>query len=698
MRTADDIIAELRSLADPANAAGMVRYGISPEGILGVKVPVLRDIAKQLRPERKIDPQGLHALAADLWASGVHEARILAAFVDVPALVTPEQADAWLLDVDSWDTCRPAVRQPLRPRAVRLGQGAGVGGPRRDVREAGRIRDDGGPGAARPHRPRRPVPALPHASSSARRTTSATSSRRPSTGRCGRSGSAIRRPQRRGDRGRDAIERERLEGGPLGRRPTRLRELRPSARRPRRSVGAVPHDRRAPTPRPSSPRSPRSSCGRARSPASRSWSAPAAATDAGQAALLRFLVASTTMAVVAHDHAHASAATRGPAAHLRSPRSSASPSTTSASRSARRRSPPGRPRSSSHRVRSGPRCSRSRFLGERLNGWGWVGVALAFSGVSAIAFGEGKGGFSLEPMALLVLLRVGLDGDLLRAVEEAAAHVLVARVHELRDLVRHRARCSCSCRGCCRQVPLRARVLDVDDRVPRRLPRRARLLPVELRARAHARLHDRELPVRAAGARHVRRMGVAGRRAERGDAGRRRRRACSASSSCRRRDDRRTVTTVDRRDDARSSGRRSANSSTSSSTGSWRSSTSTARTTTRSSRTSTRWYGASARPRAPRHRRRGAGGLRGLPRVRRRRGRDAPHVRPAGVPSARHRSAPAARGHSGGRCARLRTRAVRDLAASSRARSSCTSPRDSCRSRSTARSSPRRSSHSAGSL
>jgi drug/metabolite transporter (DMT)-like permease/GNAT superfamily N-acetyltransferase len=43
------------------------------------------------------------------------------------------------------------------------------------------------------------------------------------------------------------------------------------------------------------------------------------------------------------------------------------------------------------------------FLGERLNRWGWSGVALAFSGVAAIAFGEG-GGFRLEPMALLVLL------------------------------------------------------------------------------------------------------------------------------------------------------------------------------------------------------------------------------------------------------------------------------------------------------
>jgi drug/metabolite transporter (DMT)-like permease/GNAT superfamily N-acetyltransferase len=44
------------------------------------------------------------------------------------------------------------------------------------------------------------------------------------------------------------------------------------------------------------------------------------------------------------------------------------------------------------------------FLGERFNRWGWAGVALAFSGVAAISFGEGKGGFAIEPMALLVLL------------------------------------------------------------------------------------------------------------------------------------------------------------------------------------------------------------------------------------------------------------------------------------------------------
>jgi 3-methyladenine DNA glycosylase AlkD len=103
--TVEQLLARLREVADPANVAGMARYGISPEGTLWVSIPVLRGIARELKPLAKADPVALHALAAGLWASGVHEARILASLVDVPALVTGEQADAWVADVDSWDVC-----------------------------------------------------------------------------------------------------------------------------------------------------------------------------------------------------------------------------------------------------------------------------------------------------------------------------------------------------------------------------------------------------------------------------------------------------------------------------------------------------------------------------------------------------------------------------------------------------------------
>ena len=102
---AEEILGELRTQANPDNVAGMARYGITAEDTLGVSIPVLREIAKRARPLRRTDPGYLHDLAAALWASGVHEARILAGFVDVPALVTAEQMEAWVLDFDSWDVC-----------------------------------------------------------------------------------------------------------------------------------------------------------------------------------------------------------------------------------------------------------------------------------------------------------------------------------------------------------------------------------------------------------------------------------------------------------------------------------------------------------------------------------------------------------------------------------------------------------------
>jgi drug/metabolite transporter (DMT)-like permease len=43
------------------------------------------------------------------------------------------------------------------------------------------------------------------------------------------------------------------------------------------------------------------------------------------------------------------------------------------------------------------------FLGERMGGWGWLGVAISIVGIALISFGEGRG-FGVEPGALLVLL------------------------------------------------------------------------------------------------------------------------------------------------------------------------------------------------------------------------------------------------------------------------------------------------------
>jgi len=100
--TAHEIIAELQSRANPANVAGMARFGISSNGTLGVSVAEIRKLAR--RAGRS------HDLAIELWASGIHEARILATIVAEPERLSRRQMDAWARDFDSWDVCDQACQ------------------------------------------------------------------------------------------------------------------------------------------------------------------------------------------------------------------------------------------------------------------------------------------------------------------------------------------------------------------------------------------------------------------------------------------------------------------------------------------------------------------------------------------------------------------------------------------------------------
>lgn len=93
----DDIIHKLKSLSDPEAVKGMARFGINPANTYGVSIPDLRRIGK----ENDAD----HALAEQLWASGIHEARILATMIDRPEMVTEAQMESWVKGFDSWDVC-----------------------------------------------------------------------------------------------------------------------------------------------------------------------------------------------------------------------------------------------------------------------------------------------------------------------------------------------------------------------------------------------------------------------------------------------------------------------------------------------------------------------------------------------------------------------------------------------------------------
>ena len=102
---AEQLLAELRSHANAENVACMARFGIASTGTLGVAMPVMRGLAREAKRRTGGDTQALHEIALELWASGVHEARIAAAMTDVPSLVTRAQAESWVSDVDSWDVC-----------------------------------------------------------------------------------------------------------------------------------------------------------------------------------------------------------------------------------------------------------------------------------------------------------------------------------------------------------------------------------------------------------------------------------------------------------------------------------------------------------------------------------------------------------------------------------------------------------------
>jgi 3-methyladenine DNA glycosylase AlkD len=94
------IIAELKGLGSEENRIGQARFGINTNRALGVSMAALRPMARKLKRD--------HDLSLALWASGIHEARILAALIADPKLVTPKQMDAWAAEFDSWDLCDQA--------------------------------------------------------------------------------------------------------------------------------------------------------------------------------------------------------------------------------------------------------------------------------------------------------------------------------------------------------------------------------------------------------------------------------------------------------------------------------------------------------------------------------------------------------------------------------------------------------------
>jgi 3-methyladenine DNA glycosylase AlkD len=89
------VLRELSSLADPRVREKMAYFGVDVPKAHGISAPMLHALARRIGKN--------HKLAQELWASGIHEARILAALIGESGKVTAAQMERWVRDFNSWD-------------------------------------------------------------------------------------------------------------------------------------------------------------------------------------------------------------------------------------------------------------------------------------------------------------------------------------------------------------------------------------------------------------------------------------------------------------------------------------------------------------------------------------------------------------------------------------------------------------------
>lgn len=88
------VVATLKKMGSKSVRDGMARYGLPSNNAFGIPVGEMQNLAKDLGRN--------HELAQALWHTGFYEARMVAAFIDEPARVTPQQMDRWCKDFDNW--------------------------------------------------------------------------------------------------------------------------------------------------------------------------------------------------------------------------------------------------------------------------------------------------------------------------------------------------------------------------------------------------------------------------------------------------------------------------------------------------------------------------------------------------------------------------------------------------------------------
>jgi 3-methyladenine DNA glycosylase AlkD len=94
----NSILTTLYAKSNPKNVEGMARYSIkSPRNVLGVSSKFLFSLAKNIGTN--------HALALELWQTGIYDARILGALIADPKQMKKSTMNLWVKDFDNWAIC-----------------------------------------------------------------------------------------------------------------------------------------------------------------------------------------------------------------------------------------------------------------------------------------------------------------------------------------------------------------------------------------------------------------------------------------------------------------------------------------------------------------------------------------------------------------------------------------------------------------
>src|SRR5438876_10884986 len=93
----DRAVDELKRAGEKRNIEGMARFGIRAKKVLGVSKPRIDELARNIGRN--------HALALQLWKTGISDARILAGIIAEKDCESAGEMDRWKRELEDWDTC-----------------------------------------------------------------------------------------------------------------------------------------------------------------------------------------------------------------------------------------------------------------------------------------------------------------------------------------------------------------------------------------------------------------------------------------------------------------------------------------------------------------------------------------------------------------------------------------------------------------